>query len=55
MKRIPTEQLFRPTANGLEAVSDDTIRRLLDASERRQLEGYRQAVADEMIQTPEAV
>jgi len=51
--RLPAESLFRIGPPGLEPVSDDTIRRLLDASERRAMAGYAEAVCEEMLQAPE--
>jgi hypothetical protein len=54
MNRLPTESLFRIGPTGLEPISDETLNGLLDASERQALQGYRQAVAEEMLQHPEA-
>lgn len=60
LRRLPTEQLFRVGAEGLEDISDDTLRRRLDDAGRQALRrqsdpGYRAAVAEEMLQLPESV
>lgn len=51
MRRLSVEELF---PNG-EPIGDETLRRKLDEAERRHLEtSYRTAVAEEMLQLPEA-
>ena len=54
MTRIPTDELFRLGPNGLEPISDETIARKLDEIAALR-QGYAAAVAEEMLQTPEAV
>lgn len=52
MNRIPTDQLFR---SNLEPIGDRTIDAILDAAERESLRrGYESAIAEEMLQHPEA-
>lgn len=55
IRRLSAVELFRVGPDGLEAIGDDTLRRRLDAAERESLrQGYAEAVAEELLQQPEA-
>ena len=57
--RLLDEELFRIGPRGLEEISDRTLDMRIDAAEiaalRRSSPSYQLAVADEMLQTPEAI
>jgi hypothetical protein len=59
MRRLSDSDLFRIGPQGLEEISDDTLRQRLDAEELRALRqsdpGYQAARADELLQQPERV
>lgn len=53
--RLTDEELFDIGPGGLEDIGDATLTRRLDEAEQRSLRrGYKAAVAEEMLQTPEA-
>lgn len=56
IRRLSDVELFHVRgAEGLEPISDETLSRRLDAAERRALQGYAEAVSEEMLRCPEAV
>ena len=55
MRRLSDVELFRIGPDGLEEIGDRTLDLRLDAAERQAMKGYQEAVAEEMLSTPEAV
>lgn len=60
MPRLPTEELFRVGADGLEPIGDNTLELRLGEIERSTLRrqsdpGYQAAVVEELLQQPEAI
>jgi len=56
MRRLSDAELFHIRGrDGLEPISDETLSRRLDAAERQAMQGYAEAVREELLQMPEAV
>lgn len=59
MRRLTDEELFHISSSGLQEISDGTLELRISAAERRSLgdpdHDYQAAVAEEMLQHPEAV